>query len=265
MYSQFLPKGVPMSVRRFSETLRRSLVALTVFVAWYVSPGLVPWPVQGAPRPAGQVEEPVVVLEQQIPEYNLLVSRRRQDAIERSARIRRWAVHAQIPEGSAAHRKRVYREQAIRRERLAGVADLVPRGYRQYVLDVASRFEVDPRLVAAVGTVESKWYPRALGSHGDSGLMQILPSTGDYIARNMGLSEYDLFDPLTNLSMGTWYLQSLLSDYGSRGQALAAYNGGPRGAPLGDEHPYTKRVMHVYRLQGSNPSYGEPFSRGEAH
>lgn len=249
-------------MKRVWHTLQRGLAALVVLTVWCAMPGFVLRLVEGAPRPV-TVETPVAVLEPQIPEYDLLISRRRQDSIERASRIKQWGAALQGPEATPEHRKRVYREQAHRREQLRQVADLVPRGYRQYVLDVSSRFEVDPRLVAAVGTVESKWHARALGRHGDSGLMQILPGTAAYIARGMGLADYDLFDPLTNLTMGTWYLDSLRRDYGSWDRALAAYNGGPKGAALGDQHPYVVRVMQVYRRQGSNTMYVEPFSRGE--
>lgn len=249
---------------RFLQTLQRTLVALAVVTVGYASPGCGLRPAEGAPGSTAAEEQPVLILEPQIPEYTLLVSRRRQDAIERAARIRQWESAVPVPEARPDRRRMLYREQALRRERLADVADLVPRGFRQYVLDAASRFEVEPRLLAAVGTVESKWHTRALGRHGDTGLMQILPGTAAYIARGMGLSQYDLFDPVTNLNMGAWYLHTLHHDYGSWGEALAAYNGGPKGAPLGERHPYALRVMQVYRRQGANPSYVKPFSRAEA-
>lgn len=232
-------------------------MALIVFAVWYATPGCVPDLVRGARGPA-EAEEPVAIFEPQIPEYNLLAARRRQDAIERASRVQQWEAEQLVHEDSYEHRKRVLREQAIRRERLERVEDLAPLGYRLIVLDVATRFAVDPRLVAAVSTVESKWYARARGSHGDSGLMQILPSTAAWIAPRMGLADYDLFDPLTNLSMGAWYLKTLRSQYGSWERALAAYNGGPKAAGMGWGHPYVSRIMHVYRWQGSNMSYIEP-------
>ena len=108
---------------------------------------------------------------------------------------------------------------------------------------------VDPRLVAAVGHVESRWNPRTVGTHNDTGLMQILPSTAQWIASRLGWSEYDLFDPWTNLHMGIWYLHVLHQEYGTWEKALAAYNGGPRHAHLGAAHPYVGRVMRAYGSQ----------------
>lgn len=126
------------------------------------------------------------------------------------------------------------------------IADLVPVQYRDLVIDVAGQFGLDPRILAAVGSVESQWYARALGTHGDSGLMQILPGTAQWIAGRLGWESYDIYDPQTNMTMGAWYLYVLHRQYGSWDQALAAYNGGPRAAPVGGGHPYTQLVMRVY-------------------
>lgn len=247
-------------MKLLQEQLLRVLVALTVVMVWFTSPGSEPRLVEGAPLP----ELPsVTIAEPEIPEQELLLARRRQEAIDRSSRIQRWEAEQYLQEATAAHRKRVNQEQGERRQQLAQVADLVPPGYRRLVLDVASEYGVEPRLIAAVATVESRWRPTALGAHGDSGIMQIIPSTATWIARRMELSAYDIFDPQTNLMMGAWYLKTLREEYGSWDKALAAYNGGPRAAGLGAEHPYVGRVMHVYQRQGSYTFDVEPFRRGE--
>jgi len=126
------------------------------------------------------------------------------------------------------------------------IEDLVPEAFRPMLLATAERFGIDPRMVAAVIVVESEWIPGAKGKHNDLGLMQIIPDTARWIANSLGMGEYDLFDAQTNLTMGTWYLKILFKEYGNWPQALAAYNGGPRAADLGADHPYTKRVMRVY-------------------
>lgn len=144
------------------------------------------------------------------------------------------------------HRSATSRETARRAVAERKIADLVPVQYRDLVIDMADRFNLDPRIIAAVGSVESQWYARALGTHGDSGLMQILPSTAQWIAGRLGWESYDLYDPQTNMTMGAWYLYVLHKQYGDWNQALAAYNGGPRAAPQGAAHPYTKLVMRVY-------------------
>lgn len=145
-----------------------------------------------------------------------------------------------------AHRNLVHQRTGRTADARVRVDDLVPEEYRSLVLDVAARFGLDPRLLASVAWVESRWRPDAVGGHQSSGLMQIIPSTAASIAAAMGLEQYDIFDPYTNLSMGAWYLQSLYQAYGGWPQALAAYNGGPSAAQEGEDHPYTQRVMAAY-------------------
>jgi soluble lytic murein transglycosylase len=65
---------------------------------------------------------------------------------------------------------------------------------------------------------------------GAKGLMQILPSTADYIAHKSGGTAFvqgDLATPQINISYGSWYLRYLLQHYdGKELLALAAYNAG---------------------------------------
>jgi hypothetical protein len=54
---------------------------------------------------------------------------------------------------------------------------------------------------------ESEWDERAVGSHGEIGLFQILPSTGHFVASKLGLTQYDLFDVQDNTTLGLWILE----------------------------------------------------------
>src|SRR5215218_5669875 len=88
---------------------------------------------------------------------------------------------------------------------------------------------LDPSLIAGVIYVESRF--RDQTSHaGAKGLMQILPSTADYIARKSGgtaFEEGDLATPQINIAYGSWYLRYLMQHYhGNELLALAAYNAG---------------------------------------
>jgi soluble lytic murein transglycosylase len=88
---------------------------------------------------------------------------------------------------------------------------------------------LDPSLIAGVIYVESRF--RDQTSHaGAKGLMQILPSTADYIARKSGgtaFEEGDLATPQINIAYGSWYLRYLLQHYhGNELLALAAYTAG---------------------------------------
>jgi soluble lytic murein transglycosylase len=101
----------------------------------------------------------------------------------------------------------------------------------------------DPGLVLAVIYVESRYDTFAVSNMDAMGLMQILPSTGKWMANKMGIpweGPQTLFDPIVNVKIGVAYLHELADRYSSINTALAAYNWGPgaidrrieRGAPL---------------------------------
>lgn len=88
---------------------------------------------------------------------------------------------------------------------------------------------LDPALVAGLIRQESSWYPRAVSRVGARGLMQIMPSVGEAIARARGYPFWDpalLFDPSVSLEFGTAHLRADLSSHSNVVRALAAYNAG---------------------------------------
>ena len=88
---------------------------------------------------------------------------------------------------------------------------------------------LDPALVAGLIRQESSWYPRAVSRAGARGLMQIMPSVGEAIARSRGYPLWDpalLFDPSVSLELGTLHLRADLSSHANVQRALAAYNAG---------------------------------------
>lgn len=102
------------------------------------------------------------------------------------------------------------------------------------VQEAARSNDVDPFLVLSVMREESRFNPRLVSTASALGLMQIIPSTGHYVAGKMGMKGFDtedLFDPVTNIRMGAYYLGYLLKRYkGNMAIALSAYNGGPGNA-----------------------------------
>ncbi|HYC50530.1 MAG TPA: transglycosylase SLT domain-containing protein [Gemmatimonadaceae bacterium] len=88
---------------------------------------------------------------------------------------------------------------------------------------------LDPALVAAVIRQESSWNPRAVSRAGARGLMQIMPTVGQAIARSKNYPMWDpalLFDPGVSLELGTSHLRAALSEHSTLPRALAAYNAG---------------------------------------
>lgn len=104
-----------------------------------------------------------------------------------------------------------------------------PRAFEELVLEWAERNRVDPFLVWAVMREESHFQPDVMSWADARGLMQVIPSTGAWIAQRLGepFVLEDLFDPATSIRYGTWYLSNLLEVFdGNATLAIAAYNGG---------------------------------------
>ncbi|HVR80813.1 MAG TPA: transglycosylase SLT domain-containing protein [Luteimonas sp.] len=99
----------------------------------------------------------------------------------------------------------------------------------------AEKNRLDPAWIAAEIRAESVFNPNARSGANAMGLMQVLPGTGMTVARQIGVpwgGAQSLYDPDTNIVLGSAYLRQLLDTYGG-GQpyfAIAGYNAGP--APL---------------------------------
>ena len=106
---------------------------------------------------------------------------------------------------------------------------LHPIAYTDELKAAADRYGLDRCLVAAVINTESRFDPDAVSVDGAEGLMQVLPSTAEWIAfrRDTEYKPGSLFDPETNLDYGCWLLRFLLDRYdGNSRYALIAYNAG---------------------------------------
>jgi soluble lytic murein transglycosylase-like protein len=122
---------------------------------------------------------------------------------------------------------------------------------------VASTRGVEEALVHAVIAAESGYDPRAISPKGAIGLMQVMPETaGDY-----GIASADaLFDPRTNVEIGTRHLKRLLDRYRNIRHAVMAYNAGEgalkrtQGLAYRETRLYTLRVINNYwRNKGKRP------------
>ncbi|MES2741133.1 MAG: transglycosylase SLT domain-containing protein [Pseudomonadota bacterium] len=119
---------------------------------------------------------------------------------------------------------------------------------------------------------ESRFIMDAQSSVGASGLMQVMPSTGRYVAKKIGLTDFVqgmLSDVRTNILLGTNYLNMVLGGLdGSQVLATAAYNAGPgrlrtwratlnrpmEGAIFAEIIPYTETRTYVKNVM-SNATY----------
>jgi soluble lytic murein transglycosylase len=111
-----------------------------------------------------------------------------------------------------------------------GIQELtLPLQHEDIIRQQARAKNLDPALLAAMIYQESKFSDRTSPA-GAKGLMQILPSTAQFIARKSGGTAFELRDlgtPQINISYGAWYLRYLIDRYGGNETlAVAAYNAG---------------------------------------
>jgi hypothetical protein len=105
---------------------------------------------------------------------------------------------------------------------------------------------LDPLLIIAVMAVESRFNPIAESVVGAKGLMQVIPRFHAEKFRELGGEQYAVFDPETNILVGTRVLKEYLSRTGSLNSALQMYVG----APNDEGETYTEKIMtEKQRLQ----------------
>ncbi|MBS0212850.1 MAG: transglycosylase SLT domain-containing protein [Proteobacteria bacterium] len=109
-----------------------------------------------------------------------------------------------------------------------------PLDHADTVRAQARRNAIDPAWVAAEIRAESAWNPQARSSADARGLMQLLPSVGQHLARTLGMpwgGVASLFDPRTSITLGSAFLRQMLDRYDGRIYlAIGAYNAG--GGPV---------------------------------
>jgi soluble lytic murein transglycosylase-like protein len=119
-----------------------------------------------------------------------------------------------------------------------------PLAFQDAVVEAARREGLPSALVFGIVHQESGFDPRARSRSGALGLMQVMPTTGRQVARNLGLpfSESRLLDPHYCLRLGTHYFRKMLGLFwGKEELALAGYNGGPG------------RISRLWRQAGPSP------------
>ncbi len=107
---------------------------------------------------------------------------------------------------------------------------LFPLPYQGALVASSRRQNIDPFMVAALIRQESEFNPSAHSYANAYGLTQIVPATGRMLAQHQGIHWYSpnmLYQPETNLRLGTSYIRELLDQWnGHWEQTLASYNAG---------------------------------------
>jgi soluble lytic murein transglycosylase len=145
------------------------------------------------------------------------------------------------------------------------------------IREQASEKHLDPALIAAVIYAETKFDPRPSAA-GAQGLMQILPSTAEFLAHLSGGVNFhpgDLATPAVNIAYGSYYLRYLLDHYeGNEMLAVAAYNAGltnvdswvaharaEGGELTAAEMPFPETREYVRRVLSAQRAYRATYAR----
>lgn len=109
------------------------------------------------------------------------------------------------------------------------------------LLQIAEETKLDFRIILAIADKESGFKPDSVGTSGEVGLMQLLPSTAELVVKRLGIdytppaaardgrysSLGSLADPKLNIRLGATYLRWQIDRYGFNETALRAYNRHP--------------------------------------
>jgi len=110
-------------------------------------------------------------------------------------------------------------------------ARLYPIAYPEVVQPLSPQLGIPSYFIYAIMTVESAFHPGAVSVANAFGLVQVIPKTGDNLARELGFVEFSperLLDPPVSIYFGGYYLARLLARFhGQEPLAAAAYNAGP--------------------------------------
>ena len=141
--------------------------------------------------------------------------------------------------------------------------------YTEYVVKYSEQYGVEENLIYALIKAESNFNPNAVSHQNAKGLMQLMDSTAEDLAKKckINLKDKDILDPDVNIQLGTQYLASLLNKYECVEVALAAYNAGSgnvdkwikdgiikadgsdiENIPYKETNTYVRKIMRDYKI-----------------
>ena len=129
--------------------------------------------------------------------------------------------------------------------------------YDKIIAAAGKKHGLDPLIIKSIIKRESKFNPNAKGGAGEIGLMQIIPDKafedwktthkkGDFSAK-------DLYDPATNIEVGSWYFARQVRSWKNTKDpyafALTAYNAGPGNlSEWIKKSPNTENINEIIRF-----------------
>ncbi|MBE3091092.1 MAG: tetratricopeptide repeat protein [Candidatus Atribacteria bacterium] len=148
---------------------------------------------------------------------------------------------------------------------------LYPAYFEDMIREYALKYEIDPLLALAMIREESRFNAWNESVAGARGLMQIIFSTGEWIAQKINLEEFNnemLFDPEINIDLGCWYIGYLKERFlNDPILIISGYNAGPgttskwlkqydrsdldnfvENIPYSETREHIKKVMKSYQM-----------------
>ncbi len=158
---------------------------------------------------------------------------------------------------------------------------LYPLHYEKLVEKYSKQYDVDASLVYAMILEESRYRRDAISWAGAIGLMQIMPSTGRELARQLKIRRFHssmLKIPEVNIRMGTKYIGELNSMFDGNAMLVSgAYNGGPgrmkrwlESKKIKDIDEFVEKItiretrLHIKKVINSFDNYVEIYGQPEA-
>lgn len=146
-----------------------------------------------------------------------------------------------------------------------------PTDYSEYVEKAASDYGLEPSIIYSIIRTESNFNPDAQSNVGAYGIMQIMPSSFDWLQELRGEEgKYDadaLFEPEICIDYGSYLLKYFYDYYGNEQCAVAAYNAGfvvsdwladPQYSSDGEtlnDIPYPETNDYVTKVQSAKEMY----------
>ncbi|MGB7447769.1 MAG: LysM peptidoglycan-binding domain-containing protein [Ornithinimicrobium sp.] len=140
---------------------------------------------------------------------------------------------------------KVARSAAANRDYLASVPAPSHSQTRAMIVTTARRHGIDPSLMLALALKESSWNQRAVSPANAIGIMQVIPTSGDWASSLVG-RRLNLFDPQDNVTAGVVIVRALLRSADTEDHAIGGYYQGlgsvQREGMFPDTRSYVKKV-----------------------
>jgi soluble lytic murein transglycosylase-like protein len=126
-------------------------------------------------------------------------------------------------------------------------SEITTRRILAAVYENSIQYDLPADLILSVMKVESEFNPRACSNAGAIGLMQVMPVTGIYVGRSLGLlisNDDDLYDIERNIQIGVVFLKECIERLGEK-RGLGYYYAGRHTQYY---NQYTKKIAAAQEL-----------------